>query len=251
MKTKLGFIWIINLMFFTSLFSCGNGEQGLIDFHQRKVDSIYYFQTKLDSMIVFAEIGESKTLNKFIFLDLEGNRVGNSLEFYANGNLKKRSSFIKGKQHGEESIFDDLGNLIWLYNYENDEKHGAMYEYYPDRSLKQHKIFDHGDPIYSAFYEEKTKYVEIIHPTIISEKNINGTYELIGNFKYPFDGIISANIDSLERSEINFIKKNSFKILIPNFQKIERYDVTFTYEPAGNDTIMQSKFIYQHEVQIN
>jgi hypothetical protein len=250
MKAKLGFIRIINFSLLICLWSCDYDENKLTDFHQKKVDSIYYFQTRLDSMYVFAEIGEEKTLNKFVFMDLEGNRVGNSLEFYPNGGLKKRSNYLKGKQVGEERIFDELGNLIWFYNYANDEKHGIMYEYYQDGSLKQHKIFDHGDPIYSAFYEDKLKQVEIIHPTIISERTTNGNYELTGNFKHPFEGVISAKIESLEGAEVSFSTKSNFKILIKDFDEIEKYDVTFIFEPGGNDTIRHSKYIYQHQVVI-
>jgi antitoxin component YwqK of YwqJK toxin-antitoxin module len=249
MKVKLGLKQVIKLLLIFILCSCAKNERHSYNTFQEKVDSVYYLQYALDSMIVFAEIGQSKTLNRFIFMDLQGNRIGNSMEYYADGSLKKRSKYVNGKQHGEEHIFDEAGNLIWYYNYSDDEKHGTMYEYYIDGNLKQHKIFDNGHPLYSAFYEDKIKHVEIIHPEVISEKITDGNYELMGHFKFPFLGNISGRIDSLPSAKFVLTDKFNFKITIPNAKDLKAFRVDFNFIPAEGDTVQFSEYGYRHEVK--
>lgn len=248
MKIKHGLNAIIKLGIIWNVIGCTENHERSGNIFQEKADSVYYFQIQLDSVIVFAEIGTEQTLNKFIFMDLEGNRIGNSFEFYPDGALKKRRNYSRGNQESREQIFDESGNLIWYYNYLNNERHGEMYEYYLDKNIKQHKIFDHGDPIYTAFYENKIKQIEILHPTILSERIKKGNYELVGRFKHPFEGVISAKVDGLKTAEVRFSNRSNFKILIKDFGDIKKYDVTFVFDPSENDTIRHSKFIYQHDV---
>lgn len=239
---------LLYLLLFLSIIGCKKGNSEKVSLLANNILEL----EKNDSVNLVLELYDNGIVKLLHTENKSGIKNGLSLSYYPNGITKEKFNWRNGKLHGGYWIYNELGEVIKFYNYEEGEKSGDMYEYVYDSFIQTHRIFRNNDAIYSEIFEEGKKIFNSPIP-IFLEETINDTiYETRIRFPFKFNG----NLEILLRDSVNFekeyIDKYNLNLKITNFDREwKKYELRLVYEPSENDTLIWTDYVYNRTISID
>lgn len=239
---------LIFLLFFVWITGCNKGDRDnilLID------DSIIEIK-KSDSVNLVIELYDNGMVKVVQTENILGVKNGINVAYHPNGLAKEKFNWNDGKLQGGYWIYNELGEVVKYYNYEDGKKEGDMYEYLTGTSIRTHRIFRNDNAIYSEIFENGKKIFNSPIPLFLKETISNKIYKTTISFPFKFRGELDIFLrDSIE-FEKEYVDKYKLDLKIVNFNKEwKQYELRLVYEPAEDDTLIGTDYVYNRTVDLD
>ena len=199
-----------------------------------------------DSIAVDVKWFENGLVQSITTRDKFGVKNGLSVEYHPNGMVKNRYSWKDNKVSGGYWIYNDTGQSLVYYTYEENEKNGDMYEYLNDSTIKSHFLFEDGRAIYVGYYDNGNKTISSAIPAFKDEViNEDSIYNVRITFPFPFKGDLEIFLKDTIDFRLEYLDKYNIDLTIRNFDKTwVAYEFLIEYEPAEEDSLSRTEQVY-------
>ncbi len=155
-------------------------------------------------------------------LDDERLQNGYAFHYEENGALSAVSQWKKGMQDGNAFVFEA-------------------------GILKAHQIFDAGNLIYEGEYDNKAKKANQLYPKFVEEFFFEDKYYAKIRFPIAFQGELSVQVIGYQ-AVVTLLPDQTFQLVINDALDLNKYDLRLKYQPAAQDTLVGSEYMFRHIV---
>ena len=114
---------------------------------------------------------QKKELNLINLYNAKGEKHGYWEDYYSNGKLAYKGTYVDGNRHGYWESYHSNGNLCSKGNYVDGKEHGYWERYYDNGDLRVKGFYDMGNKV--DYNPDEPKVTELTLDEIASKFGIN------------------------------------------------------------------------------
>lgn len=139
MKKRLRIVPILMMVLAISCNSISQENVEKIYYDNGNIKRINYYQN--DSIIKCEFFRNDKSLEGRIIIE---NNTKHISTYDKNNTIEGEFVSINGKKQGKGKVYNGKGNIVVVWNYLDDKKHGKQIFYNDDGSIERYEYYEHG-----------------------------------------------------------------------------------------------------------